>query len=334
MKALRINAEFGVENLQWTETEKPKLKANEVLVDVKAMALNYLDILVADGMFNNPLPHTIGSDVAGVVIETGSAVTGFTEGDRVVSHYTQDWQSGEIQEKYLASRLGVETNGIFAERVNLPETSWIKIPDTLSYAEAASLTIAGLTAYEALFNVGKLKEGETVYLQGSGGVSVAALQLAKAAKANVIITTSQPEKEQQLKDLGADHVINYKSEPLSKIKTISAQEGVNLAVDVVGNSLGETLDLMAYKGRIVNVGFLAGTTSQVDASQIIMKNLKIEGVQVGSKESYQKLLAFMTRHHIKPVIDKTFGFKDFKKALERLQKGKHIGKIVLNNEWT
>lgn len=329
MKALRINTEFGVKNLQWTVTENPKLKANEVLVDVKAMALNYLDILVADGMFNNPLPHTIGSDIAGVVIETGSAVTGFTEGDRVVSHYTQNWQSGEIQEKHLASRLGVETNGIFAEQVNLPETSWLKIPDALSYAEAASLTIAGLTAYEALFNVGKLKEGGTVYLQGSGGVSVAALQLAKAAKAKVIITTGQPEKEQELKNLGADHVINYKLEPLSKIKAITAQKGVNLAVDVVGSSLGETLGLMGYKGRIVNVGFLAGTTSQVDASRIIMKNLKIEGVQVGSKESYQKLIDFITKHNIEPVVNKTFSFEKHHEAFQYLKEGKHIGKVVL-----
>jgi len=332
MKALSINSEFGLDNLQWTETDQPELKANEVLVESKAMALNYLDILVAKGMFQNPLPHAIGSDVAGVVIDTGSNVKEFSKGDRVVSHYTQDWQSGEIKEEYLASRLGVETSGIFAEQITLPEKSWLKIPDTLSYPEAASQTIAGLTAYEALFNIGQLKAGETVYLQGSGGVSMAALQLAKAANARVIISTGSSQKESELKTLGADHVINYNSEPLSKIKSITVQRGVDLAVDVVGSSLADTLNITAYKGRVVNVGFLGGTESKVDASKIIMKNLKIEGVQVGSKSSYKDLLDFIVKHNLSPVINKRFALEDYRDAFKYLQEGEHIGKVVLTNE--
>lgn len=331
MKALRINTEFGVANLQWTPVEKPSLKANEILVEVKAMALNYLDILVADGMFQNPLPHTIGSDVAGEVIATGADVKDFVKGDRVVSHYTQAWQTGEIEKEYLSSRLGVETSGVFADQVQLPEHSWLKIPKHLNYAEAASLTIACLTAYEALFNVGKLKNGETVYLQGSGGVSVAALQLAKAAGARVIITTGQSQKETKLKALGADHVINYNNGSLSHINDLTNDQGVDLAVDVVGGSLGDTLGLMAFSGKVVCVGFLGGTVSKLDVSQIIMKKLKISGVAVGSKESFESLLQFIEQHQVQPVIDKVFSFDEHQAAFEYLKAGKHIGKVVLTN---
>ena len=332
MRALRIANEFGVENLQWKEMEITRLHPEEILVDVKAMALNYLDILVADGMFKNPLPHTIGSDVAGVVIAIGNDVSDFSVGDRVVSHYTQAWQEGEIRKEYLSSRLGVETNGVFAEQVSLSESSWLKIPDYMDFSEAASLTIAGLTAYEALFNVGKLKENETVYLQGSGGVSIAALQLAKAINAKVVITTGQNDKVKVLKALGADYVINYKTDSLADIKNLNENRGLDVALDVVGSTLNETLDLMSFNGRVVSVGFLGGTESRIDVSQIIMKKLKVAGISVGSKETFHKLLEFMRTHQIKPVVSHKLPIRSYREAFHYLKDGKHIGKIVLTND--
>jgi len=335
MKSIAIEKEFGVDNLILIETKAPHFGPHDVLVRSEAFSLNYLDLLVAAGMFNNPVPHVVGSDVSGTVLEVGSKVKDFKKGDKVVSHYTQTWQKGLITKDDLESRLGVETGGIFSDHVVLPESSWVSVPHNLSFEEAATLPIAALTAWEAMINLAGIKPGETIYLQGTGGVSIFALQFAKAMGCKTIITSSSDDKIEILKELRANYTINYSKENVAdRVNTITDGQGVQVALDVAGSSLGQTLEVMGFKGRVVSVGFLGGATTEVNATSIIQKNLQIRGVQVGSRSSFQEMNRFISEQGIKPVIDKTFDFKGFKKALERLQKGEHIGKIVLNNEWS
>lgn len=335
MKSIAIESEFGLDNLDIIDTDEPHLGPYDVLVKSAAFSINYLDLLVAQGMFNNPIPHIIGSDVSGTVMEVGSKVKGFKKGDQVVSHYTQTWQKGAITQDDLESRLGVETGGIFSEYVILPESSWVSIPKNLSFEEAATLPIAALTAWEAIINLADIKPGETIYLQGTGGVSIFALQFAKAMGCKTIITSGSADKIKKLKEFGADKTINYSNENVTEgILSITDGKGVQVALDVVGSSLGQTLEGMAFKGRVVSVGFLGGALSELNATSIIQKNLQIHGVQVGSRSAFQEMNRFISKNNIRPIIDKIFNIKDFRKAMERLQKGEHLGKIILNNEWT
>jgi len=334
MKSILINDTYGLDHLALYDQEDPVLGPHDVLVTSQAFSLNYLDLLVANGMFKNPVPHVIGSDVAGVVGAVGNQVKSFAVGDLVVSHYTQTWIDGAIEKDYLQSRLGVETGGIFSELVCLPETSWVPMPEHLTFEEASTLTIAGLTAWESLVNIGELNDDKTVYLQGSGGVSIAALQIAKAAGAQVIITTGSAAKAERLKALGADHVLNYSDEDIvDRVLQITNGRGVDIALEVVGSQLNETISLMSFKGRVALVGFIGGTESAVDVTQVITKNLKLQGVQVGSRDSFVKMNAFLEQHEIHPVVDQTYDFKDVQTALKALESGRHFGKVVLNGKW-
>ncbi len=330
MKALMLTERYGLEHLHIQEVPEPKIGARDVVIRAEAYSLNYLDLMVTGGVFRNPLPHTIGSDAAGTVMQVGPDVTTLRKGDRVVGHYTQDWQEGAIRKAYLQSRLGVETGGIFAEYVALPEHAWVKIPGNLSLQAASTLPIAALTAWEALVGFGRLLAGQTVMLQGSGGVSVFALQFAKALGAKVIISSSQDEKLATLRQLGADHGINYRTTDVAEeVRRITGGEGVDLALEVVGSALSETIKLTAFGGKVALIGFLGGPSSEVRVTEIITKNIEIKGIQVGSRQAFRKMNTFIEENNIQPLIDRTFPLAEYRDAMNRLRTGRHIGKIVL-----
>ncbi|MBD0288625.1 MAG: NAD(P)-dependent alcohol dehydrogenase [Flavisolibacter sp.] len=213
VKVVVVKDDYGLENITLEDIEIPNILDNQVLVKVKAISLNQLDLMVAKGAFGNRLPHILGSDAVGVVEQVGSEVATLKVGDVVATHFIQGWQSGSLKSTDLDTRLGVGVQGVFAEYIALPKRSLVKVPANLTFEEAATLPMAGLTAWEAIVNAGQLKAGETVLLQGTGGVSIFALQFAKAIGAKVIILSGSDEKLDKAKMLGADEVVNYKTNP-------------------------------------------------------------------------------------------------------------------------
>lgn len=331
VKAIVLKNGYGVDNISVDSIDIPAIHDNEVLVNVKAASLNQLDLMVAKGVFENRLPHILGSDAAGVVAQVGSKVFTVKVGDVVASHFIQGWQSNKLKTSDLDTRLGVRVQGVFAQQIVLPESSLVKIPATLGFEEAATLPMAALTAWEAIVNKGELKAGETVLLQGTGGVSIFALQFAKAIGARVIILSSSDEKLNKAKLLGADETINYNDNPHWEriIHELTGGKGVDLALEMSWTDIGKTIESMKLYGRIAILGLLGGLYSNVPALGIILKSLSLVGIQVGSRASFEEMNRFIKANNIKPVIDTSFPLSQFSEALTHLGKGKHFGKIVI-----
>lgn len=329
MKTLIVNEKYGIDHLNITAGQVPEPKANEVLVKVAAISLNYLDLMVINGDFRNQLPHVPGSDAAGTVVSIGTEVSSFLPGDAVSTHFTPGWQSGDLTPESLENRLGVGTTGVFATYICLPETALVKSPANLTAQEAATLPIAAVTAWEALHHAGKLKAGETVLLQGTGGVSVFALQFAKLAGARVIITSSSDQKLERAKAMGADHVFNYKTQPdwLEKVKALG---GADLALEVVGTGFKDSIQASRFAGRVIIIGFLNGAETSLNIFDFLQKKLTVQGVLVGSKNTFREMNLAIEKADLHPVIDQVFPFSEARKAFEYLAAGKHFGKVVLD----
>lgn len=332
MKSIVIKGSYGLKNVTIEEQPIPNIKENEVLKRVKSVSLNQLDLMIANGAFGTTLPHILGSDAVGVIEKVGSKVTNFQVGDVVATHFIQNWQSGDLKLLHLKNRLGTTVQGVFSEYVALPENSVVKIPKNLNAAEASTLPIAGLTAWEAIVNVGKLKPGQTVLLQGTGGVSVFALQFAKSLGAKVIITSSSDEKLERAKKLGADEIINYSKTPdwQKKVLELTDGNGVDLALEMSWADIEKTIEGMALGGKIVIIGLLGGANTNLSVFGIMQKSLSILGVQVGSKSSFEAMNKAIEINDIKPEIDKIFMLNQLSEALNYFEKGKHFGKVVLN----
>lgn len=332
MKSIVIKDIYGLENVTIAEQSVPGIRDNEVLVKVQSISFNQLDLMIAKGAFGTQLPHTLGSDAAGIVERTGKNVSTLKVGDMVSTHFIQSWESGSLKPADLNHRLGTTVQGVFSEYIALPESSLVKIPSNLTAEYAATLPIAGLAAWEALVNIGQLQPGQTVLLQGTGGVSIFALQFAKAIGAKVIITSGSDEKLQKAKLLGADEIINYKenSDWGKTVLELTAGSGVDLALEMSWAEIGKTIEAMKLGGKIAVVGLLGGADTSLSVFGILQKNLSISGVQVGSKSSFEAMNKAIEVNKINPVIDKVFGISEFSEALAYLEQGKHFGKVVLN----
>ena len=331
MKAIIVRSGYGLENILTEERAIPNVQANEVLVKVKSMSLNQLDLMIAKGAFGTKLPHILGSDVAGVVEKIGINVSLFNVGDIVSTHFIQSWQSGSLKESYLQSRLGTNVQGVFSEYISLPECSLVKIPSNLTVEEASTLPIAGLTAWEALVNAGNLKAGQTVLLQGTGGVSIFALQFAKMLGAKVIIISGSAEKLKKAKSLGADETINYKiyKNWQEKVLELTNGIGVDLALEISWAEISKTIQAMKLGGKIIVVGLLGGANADLSVFGIMQKSISIIGIQVGSKSSFEDMNKAIQINNIKPVINTIFQISELSEALTYFDKGKHFGKVVL-----
>lgn len=331
MRSIGVTGGYGLTNVAIKATPLPSIQENEVLVNIKSLSLNQLDLMVANGAFKTPLPHTLGSDAAGNVVKIGSKVKSLQIGDFVTSHFIHKWQTGSLMPNYLNSRLGTNAQGVFSEFVALPEQAWVKSPTNLNADEASTLPIAGLTAWEAIVNKGKLNRGQTVLLQGTGGVSIMALQFSKAIGAKVIITSSSNEKLLKANLLGANHTINYATTPNwhEKIMDITNGKGVDLALEMSWAEVGKTIQATKLGGKIAIVGLLGGATTELSVFGIMQRSLSITGIQVGSKQSFIEMNKAIETYNIKPVIDKTYSVEQLNEALDYFEKGKHFGKIIL-----
>lgn len=328
--------DFGTENLTSTETEKPVPTGYEVLVNIKAVSLNYLDGILADGSFYKDLifPYTPASDGCGVVEAVGNLVTLWQPGDHVAIQYVQHWTKGTIDKRSNAVRVAWQTPGVMAEYVCIPEHGLVKAPSNLSFGETATLPIAAVTAWHALINQACLRPGQTVLTQGTGGVSLFALQIAKAAGARVIATTGSDEKVERLKSMGASATINYNDFPdwHENVLSLTEGEGVDITLDIAGAAtIGNSLLSVKENGFVGTAGFISGADLHLNIHRhrINMSFLRIQGLAVGSAESFAALNRAIEVNDIHPVVDSTYPVEEVKDAYAKLHSGKHLGKIVV-----
>lgn len=328
---------FGFEHLRMLERPLAPLHREAIRIRVHAVSLNYRDLLIARGQISSRisdihLPLVPLSDCAGEVIEVGRSVDGVRIGDRVCLAPMPAWTAGPFKTEYLQSFLGGAVDGVLATYVSGHQRSFVKIPDTLSFEEAATLPSTALTAWNALFELGDLKPGESVLVQGSGGVSTFALQFALAAGARVFAITGSPAKVAGLQSLGAEHVVLYKNEAewSRAILELTGGAGVDHIVETCGaGTIDESIKAAAIGGNICLVGLLTGAGGRVDMLPLLAKTLHVHGVVLGSVEMLERMNGMIEHLGIHPVIDLEFEMRDFAAALEYLSAARHIGKVVV-----
>jgi NADPH:quinone reductase-like Zn-dependent oxidoreductase len=333
MKAYELQ-KAGLEGLAQTKRTLLAPAPGEVQIKVKAASLNYRDLKVAQGgyrKFDYPLVPV--SDGVGEVIAIGEGVTRFAVGDRVATHFHPHWFSNaRPSAAETAQTLGGQLDGILTEKANLAADWLVKVPGYLTDEEAATLPIAALTAWTTLVEDGGLRAGETVLVEGSGGVSIFAIQFASLFGARVIAISSSDEKLARARELGAAHTINYRSHPDwdDEVLRLTKGEGVDHVVEVAGGTtLSKALKALKSGGQIGVIGFLDGMKTELDLVTVIAKRARIRGVLVGSRDSFERMNKFLARHEVRPVIDTVFEFDQLREAFEHLASGKHFGKIAI-----
>lgn len=334
MKAFEIQNKFGLDSLTLTERPDPKPSYGQVLIKLRSLSLNYRDLMVVKGLYNPklPLPLIPFSDGVGEVVAVGEGVTRVNIGDRVAGIFFQKWLAGELTAEKAESALGGAREGMLAEYVVLHEDGVVRVPEHLTDEEAASLPCAAVTAWNALFTSGSLKAGETVLIQGTGGVSIFALQFALLAGARVIATSSSDEKLEQVLQLGASDGINYKQTPDwgKKVRELTAGDGVDYVVEVGGaGTLTESLRAVRYGGQISLIGVLTGGSAEINTASILMKNVKVQGIYVGSREMFEAMNSAIALHKLHPICDRVFDFHQAPQALKYMETGSHFGKICI-----
>lgn len=334
MKAYEVQ-KFGIDDLTLVEREMPEPKANEVLVRFHAASLNYRDVMVVSGTYNPrmKLPAVPFSDGAGEVAAVGGDVTKWKAGDRVMPIFAQRWLDGETSEEKRRTSLGAgaQWDGVLREYGAFDEQGLVKIPEHLSFEEAATLPCAALTAWHALAVSGELKAGETVLTLGTGGVSVFAIQFAKLFGARVIATSSSDEKLAKTRELGANETINYKTREDWDVAAIelTGKRGVDHVVEVGGSgTLARSLNAVRLGGHIAMIGALSGS-GEFSPVHIFMKAIRLQGVFTGSRQMFEDMIKAIEVNKLRPVVDRTFEFGEVKDALKYMESGSHFGKIVV-----
>lgn len=333
MKAIQQVA-FGLESLALSEIPTPAPGPTEVLVQIEAAALNYLDVALATGTYSKelPLPRIPASDGAGVVAAIGDQVSQWKVGDRVAIHYNQLWQYGQATPDTNHIRTGVSTPGLLAEYAVVPEYALVRTPSNLTSVEAATLPVAGVTAWTGLMSYANLKAGQTVLVQGTGGVSLFALQIALAAGARVIATSSHPDKLKKLQALGAHEVIDYKKYPNwhEEVRRITKGTGVHATLDIAGAATIEnSVKSVGFNGFVGLVGFIAGAQLPVDLFAVVGSYIRLQGYSVGSLQSFQELARAVEVNNIHPVIDSVFPVSEAQEAFKHMGSGNYFGKVVI-----
>ena len=333
MKVIELSA-FGLDHLRLVERPTPAPGPSQLLIRIEAVSLNYLDLMVVRGHYNPALsfPHVPGADGAGTVQAVGAGVTGWQPGDRVTTHFMQAWLDGPPTLRSAGANLGVNQPGVLAEYVVLPAGGVVRTPAHLSSAEAATLPIAGLTAWAGLVEYGHLRPGQTVLTQGTGGVSIAALQLAKAAGARVIATTSSDDKAAQLRALGADEVINHRTTPdwPAQVRALTGGAGADLTINTVGgDTLEQSLRALQLGGFMGFVGVVKGQEATFNVPQAFSQFATLKGYSVGSRRMLEDYGRALEINRIHPVIDRTFPLAQTLEALRYLESAAHVGKVVI-----
>ncbi|MHB8302546.1 MAG: zinc-dependent alcohol dehydrogenase family protein [Acidobacteriaceae bacterium] len=334
MQAFQIS-QFGLENLKSVSMEGPKPGPGEVLLRVRAASLNYRDLLMVRGHYDPKLkmPRIPLSDGAGEVAAIGEGVTQVKVGDRVAGLFFQNWQDGRPSSEKIRGALGGDVDGMLAEYVVLPERGVIHFPEYLSYEEASTLPCAALTAWNALMEVAAIKPGDTVLIQGTGGVSIFALQFAKLAGARVLGTSGSDEKLARAKQLGLDEGLNYRQHPdwAAWVKDQTRGEGADAIVEVGGSgTFSESIKAVRLGGTIAQIGVLSGIEDKLSLIPILMRQINITGINVGSRTMFTAMNRALEVSRMKPAIGRVFPFVDAVAAYRFLEAGEHLGKVVIS----
>jgi len=334
MRVVEVADAFGLENLRLAERPEPSPGPGEVLLRMRAASLNFRDVLTVEGNYNRKqkLPLIPCSDGVGEVAAVGDGVSRVAVGDRVCPIFAQRWIAGEPTRERLRSTLGGPLDGTLGERMVLSEEGVVRVPEYLSDEEAATLPCAAVTAWSALVTEGGVTAGDVVLVQGTGGVSIFALQLARLLGARVIVTSSSDEKLARAKELGAEAGINYREVPEwgERAKELTGGVGVDHVIEVGGaGTLVQSLRAVRMGGRISLIGVLAGGKVDLSLALVFMQRIRLQGILVGHRESFEAMNRALAAHRLRPVIDRTFPFKDARAAFEHLAAGRHLGKICL-----
>jgi NADPH:quinone reductase-like Zn-dependent oxidoreductase len=333
MKAYRLHAFGGPESLQCDELPSPEPGPGQVLLRLRAASLNFRDLMISKGIYNPKLklPMIPLSDGAFEVAALGEGSTRFRVGDRVMSAFMPGWLDGPPTEAAARSALGAEAAGVLAEEVVLPEAGLLPIPAHLSFEEAATLPCAAVTAWNALVETGGVRPGDSVLIQGTGGVSIFALQFARLAGARVIATSSSDAKLARVREMGASDGINYKTTPDwdKRVRELTDRQGVDMIVEVGGaGTLPQSTRAIKIGGYIALIGVLTGG-GEFNPISLLMKNIRLQGIFVGSVRMFESMLKAVEVNQLHPVIDRAFPFDQATEALKYLESGAHFGKVVI-----
>lgn len=333
-------AQFGLEHLQQINLSQPQQSAGTVQIKVHAVSLNYRDLMVVKGLYNPKmaLPRIPCSDGAGEVVAVGDGVTRVRVGDRICGIFMQRWLDGPLTADKSKQALGGDTDGMLAEYVVLHQDGVVRFPEHLSYEEAATLPCAGVTAWNALHHGGDperpVRSGETVVIQGTGGVSIFALQFAQLTGARVIGTSSSDEKLARAYSLGLSAGCNYRARPEWSRWVVEVTEGVGAdrIIEVGGaGTFGQSLRAARVGGMVAQIGVLSGgaTSEPVALTPILHKQLRVQGIYVGSRAMFEEMNTAIAEAKLRPVIDHVFGFDEAREAFLHMQSAAHFGKIVI-----
>jgi alcohol dehydrogenase len=330
MRVYRFD-DLSLDDLRLREEADPRPQRGELLIRVRAVSLNYRDIAMVLGRY--PRPHKKGlipaSDAAGDVVEVGEGVRAFKAGDRVIGAFHPRWFGGEAPS---GQSYGAESDGWLTEFKVVSQEAVVPAPPTLSYEEACTLPCAGLTAWTALSGATPIRAGRSVLVMGSGGVSIFALQLARAVGAAVVATTSSPAKAERLRAMGASDVVNYLDEPEwgRRVRELTGGRGVDRVVEVGGpGTIAQSLQAVALGGEIVSIGFLSSDNPGIDFFKLKTSGATFRNVAVGDRAGLVELTRAVAMTGLKPVIDRVFEFEEAKSAFAHLQSGRHFGKVVI-----
>jgi len=337
MQAYRFNDFTSLDDLRLHDEAEPTPQRGEVLIAVRAVSLNYRDIAMVKGRYPRAVKKGLvpTSDGAGEVVAVGEGVEAWQAGDRVMGLFHPRWFGGPMSAMMGRESYGDQTDGWLAERKVVSQEAIVRVPDHLSYEEAATLPCAGLTAWTALSGPTPIRAGHSVLVQGTGGVSIFALQLARAVGATVFATTSSATKAARLTEMGAAAVVNYVDEPEwgKRVRALSDGRGVDCVVEVGGpGTINQSLRAVALGGEIASIGFLSSENPGIDFFGLKLSSATFRNITVGDRTGLQALSRAMSAAKLKPVIDKIFPFDAARDAFAHLDRGAHFGKVVVRGK--
>ena len=334
MLAWQIRGKYGIDELQCVDVPEPIAGPGQVVVELRAASLNYRDLVTIEGRPGMQAPAALVpfSDGAGEIAAVGEGVTRVRPGDRVAPTFFQSWIDGPVTAEARSLALGGTLDGVLQQRMALRAEGVVAIPDDMSFEAAATLPCAGLTAWRAVAVEAPVGPGDTVLVQGTGGVSIFALQFAKARGATVIATSSSDEKLERVRTLGADHLINYLRTPRGgeEVLRLTGRRGVDVVVEVGGEeTLGQAIQCTRVGGRIVVIGVLSGFSNAIALPALFSNNLHLIGISVGSRAQFEDMLAAMQQWKMQPLIDHCYGFAEVRDALREMRAARHFGKLCI-----